>query len=313
MANKDTYDVIIIGGGAAGLSAAIYAVRYNLNTSVISTDYGGQILETGDIENYPGFKSISGPKLSQKYREHAKSLGAKLITERVKDIKILDNKSKRLFEIKTDDKKYTARSLIITAGAKHRKLDIPGEKELAGRGISYCATCDGPFFKDKTAAVVGGGDAAVTGAIDVVSHAKKVYLIHRRDNFKAKPGYMDQAKSNAKIEFVLNTNVIKAKGDKVLESIVLDKPYKGKKELKVDGLFTEIGFLPETKLSKKLGIELDKQGYIRVGKDQSTNIKGVFAAGDITNASNRFAQLTTAVSEGSIAAKGAYRYLQGIS
>lgn len=304
MTNFD-YDLLIIGGGAAGLTAAIYAVRYNLKTVVVSADFGGQILNTGEIENWPGTKSITGGELSKAYEEHARSLGAELVTGYVKSIT-----SGEGFSVELEDKTLKVKSVILTSGAKHKKLGIKGEEEFSGRGVSYCATCDGPFFKNKVVAVVGGGDAGVTGAIDLTANASKVYLINRSESFRAKPAYVDALKKNPKVEVILNTNVVEAKGAGKLTTIALDKPYNGAPELLVDGLFIEIGFLPETTIVKELGIEFDEQGYIKVEKDQATNIKGLFAAGDVTDASNRFAQLVTAASEGAIAAEAAFRYIQ---
>ena len=306
------YDVLIVGGGAAGLTAAIYASRYNLKVIVVSFDFGGQILETGDIENWPGIKKISGHELSHSYEAHAKELGARLVHGTVTNITpeeigfVADVDSGEL-------KRLSVKAVILCAGAKHRKLGIKGEHELAGRGVSYCATCDAPFFRDKVVAVAGGGDSAVNGAVDLASNASKVYLIHRRKEFRAKPAYVDLARKNERIESILDTNVIEARGEGKLEEIVLDKPFDGQDVLRVDGLFIEIGFMPETTLSKGLGLKYDENGYIIIGKDQSTNVPGVFAAGDITNGSNRFAQLVTAASEGSIAAEGAFRYIQSLN
>lgn len=303
------YDLLILGGGAAGLTAAIYAVRYNLKTVVVSASFGGQILETGDIENWPGTPHITGPELSRAFEEHARSFGATLLNAFVKDIKRVEDG----FEVQTDypdAPSLAVKAVLLCAGAKHRKLEIKGESELAGRGVSYCATCDGPFFRNKVAAVVGGGDAAITGAIDLAHNASKVYLIHRRQELKAKPAYVDLARKNPKIEFILDTSVIEAKGTNKLESIILDKPFNGSSELKVDGLFIEIGFMPETSLARNLDIKFDEQGYVAVGNDQSTNIPGLFAAGDLTNAANRFSQLVTAAAQGAIATEAVFRYLQ---
>ncbi len=312
MTNSYDYDVLIVGAGAAGLTAAIYAVRYNLKTAVVSFDFGGQILETGEIENWPGIKSILGRDLSASFEDHARSLGTVLLQGTVKKI----TKEDRYFKVEVDGvdapSVIKAKSVILTTGAKHRKLGIKGEKELVGRGVSYCATCDAAFFKDKVVAIVGGGDAAITGAIDVANHASKVFIIHRRLELKAKPAYVDMARENGKIEFIMDTNVVEAKGSTKLEVIVLDKPYKGSDTLAVDGLFVEIGFLPETTLARELGLEFDEKGYVKVNSDQSTNIPGLLAAGDLTNASNRFAQLVTAAAEGAVAAEAAYKYLAGL-
>lgn len=303
------FDVLIVGGGAAGLTAAIYSVRYNLSTLVVSADFGGQILKTGDIENWPGIKKITGPQLSQNFYDHAEALGAKLAQGTVKSIvkenigftAVLDSGFKDSVKV---------RSVILCAGAVHRKLGIPGEEALAGRGVSYCATCDGPFFRNKTVAVVGGGDSAVTGALDLSSYVAGIYQVHMLNDFQAKPFYVDALKKNPKVEILMGTKVVEAKGEGKLEAVILDKPFNGSTELKVDGLFIEIGFLPENSLAKQLGLEIDGRGYIKVQPDQSTSVAGVFAAGDVTNNSNYFAQLVTAAGEGSVAADSAFRYLQ---
>ncbi|MEK7595617.1 MAG: FAD-dependent oxidoreductase [Patescibacteria group bacterium] len=302
------FDLLIVGGGAAGLSCAIYAVRYNLRTVVISSDFGGQILETSDIENWPGIKSITGSMLSKNFEDHARSLGASLVYGFVKAVK----REEKNFRVETDANGFEevfVKSVVLTSGAKHKKLGIRGEKELSGRGISYCATCDGAFFKNKVVAVVGGGDSAITGALDLASNAAKVYVIHRRDVFKAKPSYVDAARAHPKIDFIMETNLVEVGGSNKLEYVILDKDYKDSNRLLLDGVFVEVGFLPETELVRNLGVEFDDQGYLKVAKDQSTNIPGLFAAGDVTNASNRFAQLVTAASEGAIAAEASFRYI----
>jgi thioredoxin reductase (NADPH) len=291
------------------MTAAIYAVRYNLKTVLVSKDFGGQILNTGEIENWPGSKKITGPELAQNYEEHARSLGANLVSAFVENLKKIDGGFEAVTDSGDEYSKIIAKSVILTSGANHRHLGVKGESEFSGRGVSYCATCDGPFFRNKVTAVIGGGDAAIGGALDLANNASKVYLIHRRSDFRAKPGNLDKAKANPKIEFILDTNLTEIKGSTKVEGVTLDKPYNGSTELKLDGIFVEIGFVPENTLAKSLGVEITDTGYIKVAEDQSTNVDGLYAAGDVTTASNRFAQLVTAASEGAIAAEAVFKRL----
>ncbi len=302
-------DLLIIGGGAAGMTAAIYAVRYNLKTVLVSKDFGGQILNTGEIENWPGSKKIMGPELAQNYEEHARSLGAELVSAFVESLKKVDGGFEAFTDSGDEYSRIIAKSVILTSGANHRHLGVKGESEFSGRGVSYCATCDGPFFRNKVTAVIGGGDAAIGGALDLANNASKVYVIHRRADFRAKPGNVDKAKANPKIEFILDTNLTEIKGSTKVEAVTLDKPYNGSTELKLDGVFIEVGFVPENTLAKGLGVEITDTGYIKVTEDQSTNVEGLYAAGDVTTASNRFAQLVTAASEGAIAAEAVFKRL----
>jgi len=299
--SKEVYDTIILGAGAAGLAAAIYAARYKLKTLVISKEIGGVVIDAHAVENYPGFKKISGFELMEKFHKQAKDFGVKIMQNEITDIK-----KNKIFRVITNKESYKSKTLILAMGSERRKLDVPGEKEFRKKGVSYCYTCDAPLSKDKTVAVVGGSDSAARAAQLASEYAKKVYIIYRRDKLRAEPYLVEQLEKDSKIEFIYNTNVIAVKGDKMLSSVILDS----KKELKLDILFVEIGQVPNTTLARKLGVKIDKQGYIIVDKEQKTNVAHVYAAGDITNASNKFRQLTTAISEGSIAAENIYKLIK---
>ena len=295
------YDVIIIGAGAAGLAAAIYCARYKLKTLVVSKELGGVIIDAHKVENYPGFKEIPGIELMDKFQEHAKSFGVE-----VRQDEIIEISKKEPFKVKTKKESCEAKALILAMGSERKRLDVHGEKEFRGKGISYCYTCDAPFSKDKTVAVLGGSDSAARAAQLCAEYAKKIYIIYRGDKMRAEPYLVEQLEKNPKVKFIYNTNVVEVKGDKLIKSVVLNS----KKELKIELLFVEIGQVPNTALAKKLGVKLDEQGYIIVDESQKTNIGCIYAAGDITNASNKFRQLTTAISEGSIAAESIYKLIK---
>lgn len=294
---KRMFDLIIIGAGPAGLAAGIYASRYELKFLIIGKVVGGVANEAYLVENYPGFKSISGIDLIKKFEEH---LGKEIEQKNVE--KLL--KEEAGFKVVTRDSQYQTKTIILALGTQVRKLNIPGAKKFEGKGISYCVTCDAILFKDKTVAVNGGGNAALTGAMELADFCPKVYLIHRRDEFRGSPHWVKKVKENPKIELILKANVIETKGREFLESIVLDNG----QELKVNGLFIEIGSTPATALAKDIGVELNDEDYIIVNKAQATNIGGVFAAGDMTTGSNNFKQIVTAAAEGAIAAFSAYNY-----
>ena len=208
---------------------------------------------------------------------------------------------------------YKSKTVIVASGTKRRKLNIPGEQELIGKGVSYCATCDAAFFKDKIVGVVGGNDAAAMSALLLAEYAKKVFIIYRKEKIRAEPLRVSQLEKNKKVTIINNTNVITVNGDKIVSSVTLDKEYKNSKELALDGLFIEIGSIPSTILTKPLGIELDEQGYIIVDASQKTNVDGFYAAGDITSNSDKFRQIITAASEGAIAAHSVYEFLKNKS
>lgn len=303
---NEIYDLVIIGAGPAGYTASIYASRYKLNNLIIGEMRGGVITESHKVCNFPTEEEISGLELAVKMQNHAKSLGASEIFGRVTKIEKSDDK----FVISTADKIVEARTVIFATGLERRRLDAPGEKALIGKGVAYCATCDAMFFRNKVVAVIGGGDAATTAAIYLAEVATKVYQIYRGSELKGETAWIELAERNDKIELILNTNVVEIHGEAKVESITLDQEHHGKKELVVDGVFVEIGSIPKTELSSSLGVESSESGYILVDGAQSTNVPGVYAAGDITTASNGFKQVITACSEGAVAAESIYKFLQ---
>lgn len=301
------YDLIIVGAGVAGMATSIYASRYKLGHLIFGETSGGQGLLAGTVENYPGYVSIMGPELMQKFVEQVGYYGVEIKSEQVGSLaKVGDS-----FEVKTDQAKYETKTLILAMGASFRHLNISGEDKFLGRGVSYCTTCDVPLFKDKIVAVVGGGDSALTGAIQAASFCSKVYLIHRRDEFRAEPAWIEKARQNPKIELVLSTQVVEIRGENKVEEITLDKPYKGQPNLKVDGVFIEIGQVPSSTLVSGLGVEVDQQGFILVNPGMETNVPGVFAAGDIAvvRGGAPFRQFITAAADGARAAASVYQYL----
>jgi len=320
------HDLIIIGAGVAGLTASIYASRYKINHLVFGEALGGQGLLAGKVENYPGYLSISGPELMQKFVEQAKSYGVEIKGERVGEVKRVEEGG--YFEVKTGTGVYQARTLILAMGASFRHLNIPGEEKFLSKGVSYCTICDAPLFRDKVVAIVGGGDSAVTGALHAASFAKKVYLIHRRQEYRAEPTWVQRMRENPKIEEILEENVTEIIGtkdkrlpEKIGEAaegkeervggLILEKPYKGETILLVDGVFIEIGQVPSSVLTKELGVDLDEKGYIKVAPTMATNIPGVFAAGDIAAISGGiiFRQFITSAADGARAAASVYQYL----
>lgn len=301
------YDLIIIGAGPAGLSAAMNAGRRNLKTLVLSESIGGQIAEASLVENYPGIKSISGMELTNRFKEHAEKFGAEIKYREVKEIKKLET----YFEVETTLDSHKGISIIITTGSKHRKLGIPGEEEFKGKGVSYCATCDGPLFKNKKVAVIGGSHGAVTSANYLSDLAEKVYIIYRGDKIRGEGVMVDRIEKKDNIEKILKSRPKEIKGYEVVSSIIIETE-EGEKSLDVDGVFVEIGSLPAVDLAKHLNLEL-KGIMIEVDGKQRTSMDGVFAAGDITTGSGKLKQIVTAASEGAIAAVSAYRYIKKIS
>ncbi|MEW6408063.1 MAG: FAD-dependent oxidoreductase [Patescibacteria group bacterium] len=299
------YDVVIIGSGPAGLAAGIYSARYKLNSLIIGKEFGGACATSHQIENYLGFISISGADLAKKFIEHVKNYNIEIINNEVKGIV----REAGIFIIHTPSQRYQAKTIILASGTQRKKLNIPGEAEFLGRGVSYCATCDCRFFKNKVAAVIGGSDAAVTSALLLAEYAKKVHIILRRDVFRAEPIWVEKLNQNSKIEKILNTQVVKILGDKIVKSLELSREFNGKKNLAVDGIFIEIGTVPASIIANNLGVTTTKEELIEVDKDCVTNITGCFAAGDITTASN-LKQIITAAAQGAIAATSAYKYIQ---
>ncbi|MEM7819737.1 MAG: thioredoxin-disulfide reductase [Candidatus Aenigmatarchaeota archaeon] len=298
------YDVIIVGAGPAGLTAAIYTTRKKMKTLVISKNIGGQTAITNDIENYPGFDKINGYELMTKLENQAIKFGAEIKFGEVNKIE----KKENIFLVKTENEIYECRSVILAFGKTPKSLEIPGESTYKGRGVSYCATCDAPLFDDKTVVVVGGGNSALEAALLLSKIAKKIYIIHRRDAFRGDELTIDNVKKNKKIELVLNSVPIEIKGDKFVRSLTIqDVNTKQKKELNVDGIFVEIGYEVKTDFLKDF-VKLDDKGQIIVNEYCETSQPGVFAAGDVTNVP--YKQIVISAGEGAKAGISAYNYIQ---
>ena len=299
------YDIIIIGAGPAGLTAAIYVCRASKKVLVLeATTYGGQIINTLDIDNYPVEPHISGFDFATKLYNQATEMGAEVVFE--KAVKINDKGDFK--EVITDEKTYSGKAVIIATGSINRKLGLENEEELVGKGVSYCATCDGAFYKNKTVAVVGGGNTALEDALYLADLAQKVYLIHRRDEFRGERETVKALEDRDNVEFVLNSNVTKIIADKKVDAIEVTNNSGEAKTIAVDGLFVAVGRIPENNEFKGL-IKLDESGYALSGEDCTTDTAGIFVAGDGRAKSVR--QLVTATSDGAIAATAAIKYLNG--
>ena len=300
------YDIIIIGSGPAGLSAAIYAQRACLDTIVIEKNgiSGGQVLNTWEVDNYPGFPGVTGFELSRQFREHANKLGARVVQDEVVQVELSGNVKKVVCEEET----YEARCVILASGAHHRTLEVPGEEELRGAGVSYCATCDGAFFRGRTVAVVGGGDAALEDAIFLARMCEKVYIVHRRDKLRGAKRLQERLQALENIEFVWNSETVAIEGNAQGEALRLRQTKTGEeRRLDVDGVFIAVGIAPESELYAGQ-LELDEQGYIRADESGQTSVPGVFAAGDVRTKALR--QILTAASDGANCVASAERYLQ---
>lgn len=307
MAEEDKiYDVIIAGAGPAGMTAAVYAARANMDTLMIERGIpGGQMANTEAVENYPGFESILGPELSNKMFEHAKKFGTVYAYGDIKEIK----DGKEFKTVVCGSKEYKARTVIVTTGAEYRKLGVPGEKELAGRGVSYCAVCDGAFFKEKKLAVIGGGDSAVEEGTYLTRFASQVTIIHRRDQLRAQKILQTRAFNNEKVDFVWDTVCTKINGtDGKVSSLTLKNKKTGEEtDFPADGVFIYVGMNPLSQAVQALGIT-DEQGYIVTNEKMETRIPGIFAAGDVRQKELR--QIVTATGDGSIAADNAQKYVE---
>ena len=294
------YDLVIIGSGPAGLSAAVYAARAQLDFVVIESNMmsGGQIMNTETVDNYLGLMGMGGFEMGMKFREHADTLGAQFISETVTGIEMLEN-SKLVKTLSAgEEKSYETRSVIIATGAIHRNLGVPGENELRGRGVSYCATCDGAFFRNKTVCVVGGGDVALEDALYLSKLCSKVYLIHRRDTFRAAKSLIGRAKETENIEIITPAVIKSINGDDMVTSIDVENTDNGNvQNLEVSGVFIAVGMQP---LSEIVPFEVDmKEGYIVAGEDCRTNVLGIYAAGDVRTKNLR--QIITAAADGACA------------
>ena len=298
------YDTLIIGAGPAGMTAALYAARSNLKVALLEAGIpGGQMNNTSDIENYPGYANISGPELAEKMFEPLEALGVEHLFGRAENI--VDQGSYK--EIMTDDGLLQAKTVIIATGSNHRLLGVPGEEELNSRGVSYCAVCDGAFFRDEDLMVVGGGDSAVEEAIFLTQFAKTVTIVHRRDALRAQKVLQDRAFANEKIHFAWNTVVEEIKGDNRVTSLVLKDVQTGEvREQAAGGVFIYVGLDPVSDFAKDLGI-LDDQGWVITDDHMKTSVPGVFAVGDVRQKDLR--QVTTAVGDGAVAGQEAYKYI----
>ena len=308
MTEERIYDVIIAGAGPAGMTAAVYASRSGLDTLMIERGIpGGQMANTEDVENYPGYDHILGPDLSNKMFEHAKKFGAGYAYGDIKEI--VDGEAFKV--VKAGDKEYKTRAVIIATGAEYKKLGIPGEEDLMGRGVSYCAVCDGAFFKERHLFVVGGGDSAVEEGIYLTRFASKVTIIHRRDQLRAQQILQNRAFANDKIDFYWNTEMkeIKAKDGKVSSAILYNNETNETREEEIDGVFIYIGMVPLTSPFEQLGIT-NEEGYIETDENMETKIPGIFAAGDVRIKDLR--QIVTATGDGAIAAQSAQHYIEDL-
>lgn len=302
---RKNYDITIIGAGPAGLTAALFAKRHGLNVVVFDNpEQLSNLAISHLVENYPGFEKISGMELLEKMKAQVENLGIE-----IRDEKVISLSKNGKFVVRTVEDKCKSKSLILAMGLKHRKANIPGEEKFFGKGVSYCTTCDGPLFRGKDVAVVGGGDSAVKSVIALKDFGiKKIYLIHRRDRFRAESHLNEKIrKMNIKIE--RNSVVEEISGRNFVESIKIRNKNGKIKKISVDGIFIEIGSIPAAELVKRIGVRLDKNGFIIINEKKETNVHGVFAAGDITN--SQLKQDVTAVADGAIAALSAYRFLKG--
>lgn len=306
MTEEKIYDVIIIGAGPAGMTAAVYTSRANLSTLMLERGVpGGQMANTEEVENYPGFDHILGPELSTKMFDHAKKFGAEYAYGDVKEV--IDYKQYK--EINCGSKSFKARAIIIAAGAQYKKIGVPGENELGGRGVSYCAVCDGAFFKNKELIVVGGGDSAVEEGVYLTRFASKVTIVHRRDELRAQKILQDRAFANEKIDFIWNHTVkqINESNGKVGSVTLVSTVTGEEQEVKTDGVFVYVGMEPLTKPFASLEIT-NENGYIVTNERMETKVDGIFAAGDIREKTLR--QIVTATGDGSIAAQNAQHYVE---
>jgi len=304
---KKIYELVIIGAGPAGLSASIYASRYGIDHLISGSLAGGVISETHLIDNYPGIEDAAGFDFSQKLVHHAKKYGVEMVVNNVEEI----IKKENIFESRLSaGEKIKSKTILIATGNKRRKLNIPSEAKFIGKGVSYCATCDGFFYKTKVVAVVGGNDSALGAALYLANLASKVYIIYRKSAFRAEPYWIKKVKENKKIESIFDSNIEAFFGKNKMEKISIIKNNKESQEIKLDGVFIEIGSEPDLGFAKNLEINTDKTGAIKVKRDGSAGEVGVWAAGDITDGSDNFRQVITAAAEGAIAARSIYKFLK---
>ena len=304
--NKNAYDVVIIGQGASAFGAALYSARYQMKTLVIGDEFGGETATGSIIENYPGFSHIDGFDLMLAMKKQVEDLDVEIITDEVTDIQNDGN----CFISTAHEGRYQSTAIILAVGRERRKLGLPNESDLLGKGVSYCSTCDAPLYRDQTVAVVGGGDAAAKGAVLLGKYASRVYLIYRKDHLtRPEPVNIEMLNNSENVVQVAGTNVIGLIGEEKLERIALDRPHDGSTELEVEGIFIEIGADPRNRLALPLGVMTNSQGEIMVSRMGETTVSGVFAAGDVTDATGELKQTITSAAQGVIAATSAYSYV----
>jgi thioredoxin reductase (NADPH) len=311
---QERYDFVILGAGVTGLAAAMYGARLGLKTLVLGAageqsaaqDIGGTITLTDIVENYPGFIKLTGEELAQKLEAHARSYD--LVTIENTWINSID-KTGNNFYLHAADKVFAASALLFATGTRHKELKIPGHDEFRNKGVHYCALCDGPLFKGKIVGVVGGSDSAAKEALLLAEHASKVFLIARGDEIKAEPINRKRLEEHPKVTIILQTNVVKIEGEKRAERYVLDRPYKGEDALKLDALFVAIGVIPLSDLARELGVEINHRGEILIDRDSRTNVKAIYAAGDVGD--RQFKQAITGVAEGVVASYSAFQDIKG--
>lgn len=307
MGEKNQFELIIIGSGPAGLTAAIYAARYGLKTAVLGELSGGQAAEAHLIDNYPGVENISGAELTKKMTKHAEKYGATFFLSAAVSVA----KEAGSFLIKTaTGKSIQGKALLLATGTQRRKLNVKNEEKFYGKGVSYCATCDGFFQKDKTVAVIGGSDGAAGAAAYLSGIAKKVYLIYRKKEMRCEQYWKNALNKAKNVEILVETNILEIIGKEKVEGLQIKKQGGSEQEIGVSGIFIEVGSDPKTKLAQEIGVAIDEDGYIKIKKNGKTSVAGVWAAGDATNGSNKFRQIITAASEGAIAARSVFKYLK---
>ncbi len=300
---EKTYDLIVLGGGPTAIGCAIYAARFALNVLIVGKTFGGLIATTHLVENYPGIASTSGQGLMDMFKEHMNSLNIPYISDEIRSIEKADDH----FILHSFFQKFKAYTVCIATGSERKKLGIPGEEEFAGRGVSYCATCDGPFYKDKVVIVVGGSDSAAKEALFLSQNVKKVYIVYRGEEIRAEPINKKRVYENEKIEIIYKTNIVEIKGDTSVKSVIFDNG----KEFDIDGVFIEVGSIPNSDLAKRISVKTNEKDEIIINRKSETNIPGIFAAGDVADAP--FKQAITGVAEGVIAAFSAFDYEKGMN
>ncbi len=294
------YDLIVLGGGPTAIGCAIYAKRFAMDVLIIGKTFGGLIATTHIVENYPGITTVSGQGLMDMFRDHMDSLEIPYISDEIRSIEKIDDH----FELLSFFQKFKAHSIVIATGSVRKKLGIPGEDEFAGRGVSYCATCDGPFYKDKIVCVIGGSDSAAKEALFLAQNVKKVYIIYRGEELRAEPINKKRVKENEKIEIIYKRNIIEIIGEGNVKSVMFDNG----EILHVDGVFIEIGSVPNSEIAQRIGVNLNAKNEIIINRKSETNIPGIFAAGDVADAP--FKQAITGVAEGVMAAYSSFDFLK---